>query len=191
MLGINLQLVLFAICVGGFTLAAAITDARTRRIPNKLTLPMFLLGLIYQLAFNGWSGSPEFGIGEAGLANALLGFALGFGTLFVLWLVGGGGGGDVKLMGALSIWLGFQLTLLVMIVSTLFVVLGAAGIVLWSLIAGAMSGNRLAGETKDDSADAPVTDSEAPRKQRPVMAYALPVALATWLVAIWKMPFVQ
>lgn len=191
MLGINLQLVLFAICVGGFTLAAAITDARTRRIPNKLTLPMFLLGLIYQFAFNGWSGSPEFGIGEAGLANALLGFALGFGTLFVLWLVGGGGGGDVKLMGALSIWLGFQLTLLVMIVSTLFVVLGAAGIVLWSLIAGAMSGIRLAGETEDDSADAPVTDSEAPRKQRPVMAYALPVALATWLVAIWKMPFVQ
>ena len=188
---LSLQLVLFAICVGGFTLTAAITDARTRRIPNKLTLPMFLLGVIYQLAFNGWSGSPDFRIGEAGLANALQGFALGFGTLFVLWLVGGGGGGDVKLMGALSIWLGFHLTLLVMIVSTMLVVLGASGIVLWSLIAGAMSGNRLADETEDDCTDAPVTDSGAPPKQRPVMAYAMPVALATWLVSIWKMPFVQ
>lgn len=82
------------VVVAAFTAAAAVWDIRERRIPNKLTLPVFFAGWIYQAVFHGWSG-----LGDAGL-----GFLVGFGVLFALWMVGGGGGGDVKLMGALSVW---------------------------------------------------------------------------------------
>ena len=81
-----------------FTAVAAGWDLREKRIPNKLTLPVFFAGWIYQAVYHGWGG----------LADAGLGFLVGFGVLFVLWFIGGGGGGDVKLMGALSVWMGFR-----------------------------------------------------------------------------------
>ena len=87
--------------------AAAVTDFRCRRIPNSLTLSAFVAGLLFRLATGG----------GAGLLDAGLGFAVGFGTLFVLWICGGGGAGDVKLMGALAVWIGLSLTLSVLISS--------------------------------------------------------------------------
>ena len=71
---ISTQHILLIICVGLYTAAAAVWDFRTRRIPNKLTLPMFVTGWVYQGAFAGW----------AGIADAALAFAIGFGVLFVL-----------------------------------------------------------------------------------------------------------
>ncbi|MCA9079524.1 MAG: prepilin peptidase [Planctomycetaceae bacterium] len=89
------------LAAGIFTAAAAVWDTRTRRIPNFLTLPMFGLGWVFQIVMSvlyGWEH----------LASGFLGFAVGFGILFLLWFVGSGGAGDVKLMGALSVWLGFS-----------------------------------------------------------------------------------
>ena len=63
----SLQLFIFLTCVGLYTIAAAIWDIRIKKIPNKLTLPVFGLGLVYQGAFNQW----------AGLLDGLLGFAVG------------------------------------------------------------------------------------------------------------------
>ena len=80
----TVELVMFLVCVGSFTLAAAISDYRYRKIPNKLTLPVFVLGLGYQLIARQWDG----------LADAGLGFLIGFGALFILFAIGGGGGGD-------------------------------------------------------------------------------------------------
>jgi len=77
--------------------AAAIRDVRTGTIPNAITYPAILLGLIGQTAF----GGPE------GLAVAAGGLAAGFVPMGILWLLGGIGGGDAKLMaavGALSNW---------------------------------------------------------------------------------------
>ena len=39
-----------------FTTVAAVCDLRTRRIPNKLTLPVFFAGWIYQIVDRGWTG---------------------------------------------------------------------------------------------------------------------------------------
>jgi prepilin peptidase CpaA len=181
----NTQAILFVAAVGLFTAAAAVWDLRSRRIPNKLTVPVFVLGLAYQAAFAGWSG----------LGDAAAAFGVGFGTLFVLWLVGGGGGGDVKMMGALSVWLGFHLTLLVMIVSTAFVFLGTLGAVVCGVVSGVMLGSRRGTRAQVvamDQAAALIGPSAAgptnAKCKRRVMAYALPVALATWLVVIWKLP---
>lgn len=175
------QLILFVLGVAGLTAGAAFWDFYQRRIPNKLTLPVFVLGIAYQCVFNGLSG-----LGDASLA-----FLLGFGTLFVLWIVGGGGGGDVKLMGALSVWLGFRITLYVMIVSTIFVILASALVMVWKVLTQGTKKMKkdLLGTGKEYKQGAKhVPETAADKSKRRVMAYALPVSLATWVVVLWKLP---
>src|SRR5512136_548273 len=75
---------------------AAITDVRTRRIPNWLTYPTMGAGLSYHVYANGWQGFLF------GLEGLLLGFAL----LLVFYLLGGMGAGDVKLMAGVGSILG-------------------------------------------------------------------------------------
>lgn len=72
------------------------TEIQSARIPNWITLPA--LALAFSVSFIG-IGIP--------LVSSLLGFAAGFGFLFVFYLFGGMGGGDVKLMGAVGALLGF------------------------------------------------------------------------------------
>lgn len=180
----HIQYILFAGCVGLFTLAAAVFDLRSRRIPNTLTVPVFVLGWVYQAVFNGWSGFTD-----AGAA-----FALGFGILFVLWLIGGGGGGDVKLMGALSVWLGFRPTLLVLIISTVFVAVGTLIAVAWQTTLGSRrqeAGRKrqdAAGRRQEETRPADGASRDRTPRRRRMMAYALPVALATWIIVLWKWP---
>jgi len=154
-----------------FTTVAAAWDLREKRIPNKLTLPMFFAGWVYQIAFHGW----------AGVLDGMAGFAIGFGVLFVLWFIGGGGGGDVKLMGAMSVWMGFQMTLLVLVASTATVVLLTLGAVAWGIMNRGMrkTQERLKGK---------VGETRVQKQARRILPYAVPVALATWLVLAWKIP---
>ncbi len=184
----TLQLIVFLVALGGFTLAAAIWDMRFRRIPNKMTLPMFVLGLIFQIVFNGWSGDAS--LSGAGLLSALLAFLIGFGTLFLLWMIGGGGGGDVKLMGALSVWLGFQLTLRVLAVSTLMVLIATMAVMIWSVILhGPKKVKRKFIATGKPSSvgknQKPKAETQKEKQDRRIMAYAIPVALATWSVILY------
>jgi prepilin signal peptidase PulO-like enzyme (type II secretory pathway) len=80
----------------GASLAAAIWDVRSRRIPNALTLPLAVTGLLYGLSAGGLGG-----LGQAVAACGLI--ALPYVLLFVF---AGGGAGDAKMMGALGAWLG-------------------------------------------------------------------------------------
>ena len=75
---------------------AAVTDLRWRRIPNWLTLPALPVGLIAQAAY-----------GE-GFLQGLLGALGGFAALFVLFAIGAGGGGDVKLFTVVGSFVGFH-----------------------------------------------------------------------------------
>ncbi len=168
-----------------FTAIAAGWDLRSRRIPNKLTLPVFAAGWVFQAFDRGW----------AGIGDAALGFAVGFGILFVLWIVGGGGGGDVKLMGALSVWLGFRLTLMVMIASTLLVLVITVGVFVWSLMTRGLKKSRAeylaTGQLSRQEIRGGQTlpeETVARRQERRVLPFAVPVALATWLVIGWKLP---
>ncbi len=86
------------------SLVASITDLRHRRIPNLLTGPLLLAGLI----FSGLTaGLP--GLGQSAAACLLL--ALPFVLLFVF---AGGGAGDAKMMGAIGAWLGINQGLVVL-----------------------------------------------------------------------------
>jgi prepilin peptidase CpaA len=71
---------------------ASLYDLRTRRIPNKLTLPAIVCGLILHLVRG---GPVEFGL------SALAGLIAG-GVFLLFFLAGGMGAGDVKLMTAIG-----------------------------------------------------------------------------------------
>ena len=89
-------------------------DLRTRRIPNYLTLGTAVAGLAFNCIAQGLPG----------LVNGILGMLLGFACLFLPYLWGGMGAGDVKALAALGAWLGPKLTVF------LFCYMGIAGGVL-------------------------------------------------------------
>jgi len=75
---------------------AAVSDFKERRIPNRLTYPAMLAGLVLQTAIHGWKG-------------LLLGLGGGLfwgGIFFLFYLVRGLGAGDVKLATALGCIIG-------------------------------------------------------------------------------------
>ena len=85
-------------------MVTAAIDIRTRRLPNVLTVPACLLGLLFHLVIGYHQGGLT-GLGE-GLLLSLGGFAVGFGLYLLRWLGGSASGGEVKFMGAIGAWLG-------------------------------------------------------------------------------------
>jgi prepilin peptidase CpaA len=156
---------------------AVYTDLRWRKIPNAMTLPFFALGWVYQFWANGMPG----------VLDGFYGFALGFGTYFVLMAIGGGGAGDVKLMGALSVWLGFKLTLCVMIVSTLLVVLDSVVVMAYTIVRFGFRRfkKQYLATGKTDAEGRPVYGETAEQhRKRRILPFAVPLAMAVWLVLL-------
>jgi prepilin peptidase CpaA len=79
-------------------LAAGWTDWCSRRIPNWLTVPGFVIGVLCNVSLNGWPG----------LRTALLGGGLALLVLLPFVLLRGLGAGDWKLAGALGAFVGPQ-----------------------------------------------------------------------------------
>jgi len=77
---------------------AVTVDVRVRRIPNKLTFPLWIVGILFSLVTGGF----------AGLGEALGGMAIAGLPFFLLWMIGGGGAGDAKMMFAIGTWLGIN-----------------------------------------------------------------------------------
>jgi prepilin peptidase CpaA len=72
--------------------AGALFDIKTRKIPNRLVLAGLFLGLLLHTIYDGgWGLLDSFG------AAMISGF-----IFFFFYLMGGMGGGDVKLMAAVS-----------------------------------------------------------------------------------------
>jgi prepilin peptidase CpaA len=100
-------------------LIAAVTDVWKFKVYNALTLPLLVSGLIYHAWY-------------AELSGSLLGIMFGFAALVVLYIIGGMGAGDVKLMAAVGAWLGMPLTFYVFIASSLAAGVYAIGLVAWT-----------------------------------------------------------
>lgn len=76
----------------------AASDVRARRIPNWLTYGSLGVALSLSGVLGGWHG----------LGQALGGSLVGGGVFFLLFLAGGMGAGDVKLMAAVGAWAGLR-----------------------------------------------------------------------------------
>ena len=159
----------FVATVGLYTATAAMVDLCEHRIPNYLTVPAAVLGLMYHGLFpGGW-----------GLLSALAGMAIGFSLLLLPWLLGGGGMGDVKLLAALGAWLGPILMLVAFAASIFVAALAAVGVLVYSTC------HRGVSVTKKKY----LARRRSSRKGRPVpvrvVPFAVPVAVSTWLVMAW------
>lgn len=78
--------------------AAIVEDLRHRRIPNWISSLAFIAGVGLQSFLHGWRGT----------GSALLGTITGFSVFLIFYLLGGMGGGDVKLMAGFGALLGVR-----------------------------------------------------------------------------------
>ena len=171
--------------VVAFTAIAAVSDFRTRRLPNALTVTGFVLAILYHSVV-GWLDGGFGGLAWR-LGFSAAGFATGFGILLVLWLIRGGGAGDVKLMGALGAWLGAWMTLKVFLAATVLVVISGFIAIIGAFFKIGFEGilNRLKIQSAQgqDESNKKTTTTEEKRLGR-ATPFGVPVAIATWIILI-------
>lgn len=90
-------------------LVAAIIDWRTFKIPNLVTIPAAVGALTYYTGMHGFSG----------LLFSLAGLGIGLLLLLIPYLMGGLGGGDVKLMGVVGAFLGAKAVIIAFLFSAI------------------------------------------------------------------------
>ena len=108
---------------GWAMLVLFVTDVRTLKLPNAVTLPLIPIGLGVTYAFHGAYGELRDSV-----IGAIAGGAILFGTAMAYRLLRGRTGlgmGDVKLFSAAGAWLGWQALPLVMLGACLIVLAGA------------------------------------------------------------------
>jgi prepilin peptidase CpaA len=184
----------WAFCVSLILLAAvaAWTDTKYAKIPNRLTVVIFALGFLVNAIRGGWLGSESkplwvFDTGAVwlgvldGLLFALVGFLVAFAAMFVMWIMGSCGGGDVKLMAALGAWIGIGGFLFVWLATVVVLVFWAAA----RIFAGGMTPRQVkktfakidsGRKARDEGREQVVT----PGKFR--MTYSLPLLIALTVV---------
>ncbi|WP_254511049.1 prepilin peptidase [Anatilimnocola floriformis] len=166
----------YVVLVAGFITAAAFTDYRTRKIPNWLTVPTAVLGLLYHsFAPNGF-----------GPWMALAGFAIGFGLLLLPWLLGGGGMGDVKMLAALGSWLGPIGILVAFACGAGIAALMAMSLMFGSVVTSGISSTQRKFLTAGANGGTVNADAKAKKTKR-VLPFAIPVAIGTYLTLAWML----
>lgn len=120
-----------ALAILGVTLlVAGACDAATGKIPNAVTYPAVLAGLLWHGIFGTGFHARE----SIGLDGAMLGLLAGFGPLFLAWRAGGIGGGDAKLMAAVGVLGGWRVALASMFWGFAVAAVMALGVMLWKRV---------------------------------------------------------
>ncbi len=146
---------------------ATVIDWNSRRIPNLLTFPLALAGLVLNGIVGGWMG----------LGGSLVGLVLGLLIFLLFMALGAMGAGDVKLMAALGALLG---VVHVFWIGLFTAAMGGVLVVLYSL--GHRSLPRLFNRTGALLKTAVLTGrlpkaDELEAKREDYMPYALAIAL--------------
>jgi len=122
-LGQTAKYVVYA-AVGAALVLITFIDLEHQIIPDEVTVPGILAGLLASGIFPALHHAPSW---FWSLWRSLLGAAAGAGTLFAIGVVGklifkrdAMGGGDVKLMAMLGAFLGWQMVLLTIFLSSVF-----------------------------------------------------------------------
>lgn len=85
-----------------FLASCCVVDVRTRRVPNAISAPGIVTGVLLNWLY----------FGTPGIVTSALGIAVMVALLFVPFALGGIGGGDVKMMAAVGALIGPRLALL-------------------------------------------------------------------------------
>src|SRR5579863_7401311 len=147
-----------AILVG---VAAVIDDLRRRQIANWIPLAACAGGLGWQMGQDGWMGG----------LYALGGAAAGFAVFLVFYLLGGMGGGDVKLMAGFGALLGAGRLLEAALWKAGVGGILAVGVIAWKALRRLLNGKAVDEGTGEREASIP---------------YAPAIALGVWLSLVPK-----
>ena len=161
----------------GVLAVAFVTDWKYYKIYNWLTFPAMLVGLLLSVIMGGF----------AGLTSSLIGFAIGFAIFAIgFFFVEGMGGGDVKLVSAIGLWLGFPGVMPALLYSTALG--GVASLIIalrygslrkmlrnvWLMVAMTLTGVKPV---------IPESESAAPK-----FAYGLYLAIGTFIALLFPEP---
>lgn len=149
---------------GAIGIAASIDDLRRRQISNWIPASGFAGGLALQTWQHGWLGA----------GSALLGTLAGAGVFLVFYLLGGMGGGDVKLMAGFGALLGAKRLLIAALWTA-----GCGGLLALAVIAAGVI-RELLRRGKPVPTGAAASSGEALR-QRESIPYAPAIAAGVWL----------
>jgi prepilin peptidase CpaA len=104
-------------------LVGSIFDVKSRRIPNFITMPAFLFGLVLHLALGGWRQL---------LSSLAAGIICGL-VFLVFYLAGGMGAGDVKLILAVGAIAGLSHVAYLLVLTALS---GGVMAIVWAVARG-------------------------------------------------------
>jgi prepilin peptidase CpaA len=155
-----------AILVG---LAATIDDLARRRIANWISAAALAGGFGWQIGEKGWL---------PGLGQSSLGAAAGFGIFLIFYLLGGMGGGDVKLMAGFGALLGPQQLLIAALWTAGVGGLIALGVVVFDTVRRWL---RRPSQV-ENSADQSMTEKPGARMES--IPYAPAIVLGVWLALV-------
>jgi len=154
---------------------ACVFDLRTRRIPNWLTLGSAAAALAYHLTTGGLDG----------LEGSAVGWLVGSALLIVPYALGGMGGGDVKLVGALGAWLGPRDVFWLAMYTGMVGAIAAVAVSAWQgYLRQALNNVRLMLMHWRVNGLRPVPELTLETSGGPRLAYAVPI-LAGTAVMVW------
>jgi prepilin peptidase CpaA len=154
-------------------IAAIVDDLARRQISNWICGSAFGAGLVLQVVEHGWRGATA----------ALAGSAAGAGVFLVFYLLGGMGGGDVKLMAGFGAVLGVKRLLEAALWTA-----GCGGLMAVAVIG--VSTFREFWRSKNpagtDLAEAAASPGLRPRRATDSIPYAPAIAAGVWLSLVPK-----
>jgi prepilin peptidase CpaA len=159
------------ILAAAFALTAGITDFRYRRIPNWLTYPAIPIAILFHWIIAG---------SHAALLS-LAGAAVGLGILLPFVLLGGLGGGDWKLVGALGALFEPRRLVPVLILTLMISGLMALALLLWNKRTGQTSPNGGHAGTAIFKFRAPAQDVTPDHSESGKVPFGIAAAIATLL----------
>jgi prepilin peptidase CpaA len=163
------------ISVGALLIVACVTDLRTRRIPNALTLSAAATALLFHLLTGGWNAAGW------SIAGCVVGALL----FFPMFALRGMGAGDVKLLAAVGAWLGPSQVAIAALTTSI-----AGGLIALAVALGhgylrtALRNLGMLLTHWRVMGPRPVDELTLEGARGPRLAYALPIAIGT-LVTLW------
>ena len=152
-----------ALLAGGIGIAACIDDLRRRQIANWIPASALASGVVLQTVQHGWRGTGA----------ALLGTVSGAGVFLIFYLLGGMGGGDVKLMAGFGALLGAK-----RLFEAALWTAGCGGVMALAVIASGLIRDSWA---RGKSAGSEAAASRQPGGRGDSIPYAPAIAAGVWL----------